>query len=88
MGSKKDDNRPQKLCSGRSVMFIIKNLILALLKKSNLTTLFWRIYTVLIVAYYYIQVEQIDYDSWVPNQESFVFMVLFWHYMAVNFKVF
>lgn len=69
-------------------IYIIKSLILSVLKIRNIKTLLYRLGTVAIVCYYYYAVEKINYDSRVHNEYDLLAFILIWHIVSMNFKIF
>lgn len=68
-------------------MFICRTIFWAIFKPRNMKTLLYRFSTIAMVCYYYIMVEKIDYKDRVPNEIYLLTFVLFWHFIAMNFKI-
>ena len=71
------------------LVFVVKSLVLSIVKLSNLAILIQRALTVLLVLAHYQYIEGIDYwsQSIRQNEIAFGMLIVMWHVVSMNFKV-
>lgn len=72
-----------------SIIFVLKSLVLSVIKQSNLAVLMFRLITIGMVLAHYTIIEGIDYWTQAirSNEHSFIKLVLIWHLASMNFKI-